>query len=651
MEQVEDQPRRKVPGWATIVIILVVAALHGIIYIRLLPPWQHYDEPNHFEYAWLIANWKRLPQDGENDITLNRQLFDSMWASGFYGDPVNKPDIPVGDPVTLGYSQLNDPPAYYLAAAVPIWLTKSQSIETQLYAARFASLLMLLLTVLAGWGIAREITPQDHPLRWALPLTLALFPTFVELMTAVNNDAGGIVVFSMFVWASVFLIQRGFSWPGLIWASAMAILAVFTKNTAMPAILFLPLVILLSLFKGRVRWYLWGGFVVLVVVLAVLMVENGDAAWWYRSTTQEAFTRQESDQAILGEHVLALDTGAPVTPNWMAPLFQPIISWEPRGKLGNHLTLGVWMWADRPISANLPRLYLDTDQVYAAPVQLDTTPRFFSYSTPIPEIPTIRAWVNMEQDQGVLQQGAKFYYDGFLLVEGDYSSDQPPVFADPEGTGGTWQGTPFNNLIRNGSAETPALRIRPVIDQFGSRILPDDMRMSFLLTSLLDIQKSWKVYRVAGLTLFRSFWGTFAWGNVQLIGGKPYRVAGIVTVLGIFGYLLLAVQAARTKDKEFPTHSVLFFALAIMFVWFMTINRGLIYFSKPKLFIPVARYAFPTLIPVLYFLVSGWLALLFGAAKGLRLSRVVPATAYILILLVLDVLAIVSIYQYFNAAL
>ncbi len=102
MEQVEDQPRRKIPGWATIVIILVVAALHGIIYIRLLPPWQHYDEPNHFEYAWLIANWKRLPQVGENDITLNRQLFDLMWASGFYGDPVNKPDIPVGDPVTLG---------------------------------------------------------------------------------------------------------------------------------------------------------------------------------------------------------------------------------------------------------------------------------------------------------------------------------------------------------------------------------------------------------------------------------------------------------------------------------------------------------------------------------------------------------------------
>jgi hypothetical protein len=83
----------------------------------------------------------------------------------------------------------------------------------------------------------------------------------------------------------------------------------------------------------------------------------------------------------------------------------------------------------------------------------------------------------------------------------------------------------------------------------------------------------------------------------------------------------------------------------------MTINRGLIYFSKPKLFIPVARYAFPTLIPVLYFLVSGWLALLFGAAKGLRLSKAVPATAYIAILLAFDVLAIVSIYQYFNGTL
>jgi hypothetical protein len=194
------------------------------------------------------------------------------------------------------------------------------------------------------------------------------------------------------------------------------------------------------------------------------------------------------------------------------------------------------------------------------------------------------------------------------------------------------------------------LRIRPVIDQLGSGVLPDDMRMSFLLTSMLDIQKSWKVYRIAGLTVFRSFWGKFAWGNVQLIGDKPYRAAGIVTGLGILGYLLLVFQAVRTKKNDFPTHSVLFFALTILFVWFMTLNRGLIYFSKPKLFIPVARYALPTVIPVLYFLVSGWLALLFSAAKGLRLSSVVPATAYILMLLAFDVLAIVSIYQHFNTA-
>jgi len=50
--------------------------------------------------------------------------------------------------------------------------------------------------VFAGWGAAREITIPNHPLRWMVPLTLALLPAFVELMTAVNNDVLACAVFS-----------------------------------------------------------------------------------------------------------------------------------------------------------------------------------------------------------------------------------------------------------------------------------------------------------------------------------------------------------------------------------------------------------------------------------------------------------------------
>jgi hypothetical protein len=649
MDSTEESRRKKLPGWAPIVIILVVAWMHGLIYIWLMPPWQHYDEQNHFEYAWLVANWKKIPHTGDSDPVLSRQVLDSMWNNGFFGDPINKPDIQADQPITVpGFPQFDDPPLYYIITAVPLMLTSSQSVEVQLYAGRFVSLCMLLLTVLAAWGIAREITPENSPLRWVLPLTLALFPSFVDLMTAINNDAGGIALFSMFLWASVRLIQRGFNWLTFLWATAMAALTFFTRNTAMPAIIFLPLVLLLSLIKGRGRWLVWVAVVVGSVALLGFLLQRGDAALWYRSTSQDGFTREENSSAVLGSHVIKLDTSAPVTPGWMTPLFQPITSWEPRIDLGNNLTMGLWMWADRPVEAHLPALYINDQPIYTKPVQLETTPKFFAYPVPLPATPRIRMWVNLEQPYQVMQKGATLYYDGVVLARGKRSLEEPPIFDDAGGTRGTWQGESFKNLIRNGSAEAAGLRIRPAIDQLGTRLLPDNIRLSFLLTSFLDYSKFQKLMGLTWQRLFRTFWGSFGWGNVQLIGSKPYRLVGVLTLLGALGYILWLIQMMRTKRREIPVHSILLFAATILFVWFVTVNRGLIYFSKPKILLPVARYTFPTLIPVLYFLVTGWVAILYGIAKPLRIKTIIPDIFYIAMLLVFDVYAIVSIYQFYS---
>ena len=54
------------PGWLgrhrLLLALLVLALLRGLVYLALLPPWQHYDEPTHFEYVQLIAERKKLPQ-------------------------------------------------------------------------------------------------------------------------------------------------------------------------------------------------------------------------------------------------------------------------------------------------------------------------------------------------------------------------------------------------------------------------------------------------------------------------------------------------------------------------------------------------------------------------------------------------------------
>jgi len=56
--------------------ILVLALANGLLYLVLVPPWQHYDEPTHFEYAWLrlwCINRPLLGANGETSPILDFQ--------------------------------------------------------------------------------------------------------------------------------------------------------------------------------------------------------------------------------------------------------------------------------------------------------------------------------------------------------------------------------------------------------------------------------------------------------------------------------------------------------------------------------------------------------------------------------------------------
>ena len=67
-------------------LCLLAGLLMGVFFIFLLPPWQHYDEPKHFEHVWLAANLDRLPGPEDRDEELNRQVMASMGLYRFYGD-------------------------------------------------------------------------------------------------------------------------------------------------------------------------------------------------------------------------------------------------------------------------------------------------------------------------------------------------------------------------------------------------------------------------------------------------------------------------------------------------------------------------------------------------------------------------------------
>ena len=84
-------------------LILALGLLHGLLYVFLVPPWQHYDEPTHFEYAWLLANRSGLPKPGDYDQNMRRAVAVSMVEHNFFRGMNFLPDLNVqNEPIWIG---------------------------------------------------------------------------------------------------------------------------------------------------------------------------------------------------------------------------------------------------------------------------------------------------------------------------------------------------------------------------------------------------------------------------------------------------------------------------------------------------------------------------------------------------------------------
>ena len=64
-----------------IILIVFIAVIHGLIYVFLIPPWEHYDEPNHFEFVWAMVNGEREPRLVEGYADFSQNVLESMIIS------------------------------------------------------------------------------------------------------------------------------------------------------------------------------------------------------------------------------------------------------------------------------------------------------------------------------------------------------------------------------------------------------------------------------------------------------------------------------------------------------------------------------------------------------------------------------------------
>lgn len=120
-----------------------------------------------------------------------------------------------------------------------------------MHISRLVSTLLGAVAVLATYGIAKELFPEQRWLAVGATALAAFNPMFVFTSARVSNDAAVTAFGSLAVWAAVRLTVKGLTRRGLILAGAAVGLAVLSK---LSGLIFAPVVALALLFDGVRRW-------------------------------------------------------------------------------------------------------------------------------------------------------------------------------------------------------------------------------------------------------------------------------------------------------------------------------------------------------------------------------------------------------------
>jgi len=594
-------PHRTIPHQFLFTTIVLIAVVHGLLHVFLIPPWQHYDEPGHFEYAWLIAQRWQIPDPGDFEQHMRREVISTMVAHNFYENIGGPPNMLTDDEVLwLPFPQTDDPPLYYLLVAIALIPLRHTDIITQLYAARLVSCFLYLISILLAYGLVSDLLPRNRFLRLTVAGFMALLPAYTDLMTSVNNDVGAVVVFSFFLWGCTRLLMQGLSIVNAIWVVPAAGLCLWTKNTVFVALPLLALVTLMTLLR---QWWNRNVLFIFVGTCAVALLtifDLGEARYWYCYPYQLIPLRQQMLDAPVGKGVLAVEIDPE---NARRAAFHFLLPETVKHLQGKEVTLGVWMWASKPTTIRPPIL---SGAISKEGINIDIgiEPSFHAFPF---QMASDRVFLFLEPytDQ---QERVIIFYDGLVLAEGKRPLDSPPQFDNPNGTTGIWGEQRFVNLIRNPSFEESSPGIRQWVAQLLYRLVS---RVTFRpeenIAAVLDWERTSYIYPITIRVLVTSFWAVFGWGHV-LIGGLWYEISIWLTVIGVIGAIAQIIRS-MSKTLSPPTcWAMLFLGIAMVVVWVVTLLRPLPLYPWDRTFIPVARYAYPVIIPTSLALVAGWTA-------------------------------------------
>ncbi len=212
----------------------------------------------------------------------------SLLETQFFGPPgTPTPNLTdPAQPIWIGVSQLVDPPLYYMLVALPLRLLRGMPVVWQLYAGRLISLSFLLLTIYAAHKITSELTPDNHPLRWMVPLFIALLPGLVEFITALNNFSAAIGLASLWLLAAIRLIKYKWSFGQAVLLLLLTGACLVTQKVVWHLAVFVPIIYMFSWLPRKRAWIGWASLLTAGILGLVLILDWSDAALWLRRMTR-----------------------------------------------------------------------------------------------------------------------------------------------------------------------------------------------------------------------------------------------------------------------------------------------------------------------------------------------------------------------------
>jgi Predicted membrane protein (DUF2142) len=604
--------------------LLGVWCAHLLAYVWLTPPWQHYDEPTHFEYAALIRELGRLPTADERIPALRRAIAESMIAAGFYDNravPLVRPNLDSPD-LSLGFNERTHPPLYYAFVALATAPLRAAPITTQLYAARLCSLVLALLLFVVAYAALRLITGDDWQTRCMVLAVLALNPAFADNMSAVNNDALANLVAVLVLLAAGWYIRHP-TWTRLLVSLAILILAVNSKRTLLFYGLLIPMAWLLGLPRSPRRWLLVAGGVGAVCLLAWLAIHPWMLADWDSIpsgssgyVSARVLQRLQPSDQPSGARTIEPYTGAVAfalerQAGGSGPmLVQEIDPLQRRAAAGKTLMLSAWMRADREnLHALTPAIQVG-HEVISRSLSLGTSWRTITLTANVPPGTSYLA-VRLFRP---LEPGVVFYDSLGLTLDMSIPARDK---VDGSFEAGVLGPEAPRNLLRNAGAER---QIPQLPDTLWRLIGPSPGEDSFRRTLSKLFDPAWiaAVYPQQALRLFEGAWGIFGWGEISVNPGwfAPLGLLVLISLAGCARYTWRAYWQRRGQLQAWPGHAWWLCLIAVALGWGAAMLRV---HSQP---IPGAfvwsfgRYTFVAIVPSLLLFTVGVRELLPAPLRG-----------------------------------